>query len=309
MSLFNKAGYIALNSSSNNSKQQVINETNENPVLDYECLHFEILNNQNWFKPNLITGAFDIINPRHKSLSFLSDGVKITHIPNLEGKAFIVEINGKQFINVTSELDSIDIFKLNSGLNSLNIKPSQMAFSNSIKVDKIMSYRELIDKDINIIKRQNPNLHIYMLSGLAATLADGVLGLRNHEKISKLREFVQNRRAKSQMYGGKDTEVEEDVKFAKLEKYSSDIGTFFLKLQDSEKIDFIKDKLESLNIIKFDNISDIPKIKQAYSSDDAINQIIAGKLNTDNHLSNFVLHVLKNNPKNDLKHESGLFLS
>lgn len=305
MSLFNTAGYIALNNTTNKSKQFLSN----NLELDYECLHFELLNNKDWFTPNFTTGTFDISNKKFTSLSFLSDNIKVIHIPDLEGKAFIIDINGRKVINVISELDSIDIFKLNAGLNSLNVKPNHMSFSSSIKIDKIMTYRELIDKDINIIRRQTPSLHLYILSGLSVALADGVLGLRNHEKISKLREFVQNRRAKSQMYGGKEFEIYEDIKSAKLEKYSADIGTFFLKLQDSEKVDFIKDKFESLNIMKFDNISDIQKVKQAYSVDDAINQIIAGKLNIDNHLNNFVSYVLKNNPKYDLKHENGLFLS
>lgn len=264
--------------------------------------------NQKWFywgKNNLLT-----MNEQYKKYNEVAstiDKVKRIEIPDMSGKAFILDYNGNKVLKVISELSSLDILNLNKNLGSMKIKPAKL-HGNAIDVNQILTYKELINPNIQILQKKKPNLSIHLLLTSSLLMANSFLALRNKDKIKKIKQYVQKRKMQKEMYGKYDDE-EDEKKFKELglDKYP-DVFEHFLKLQENVKKEQIKSYTQTIKKVQEDILKinwESPVIKEsvlrAYNVENGVaNVVYMNDLLRNENISGFFDKFLVQEQKNEL---------
>ena len=264
--------------------------------------------NQKWFywgKNNLLT-----MNEQYKKYNEVAstiDKVKRIEIPDMSGKAFILDYNGNKVLKVISELSSLDILNLNKNLGSMKIKPAKL-HGNAIDVNQMLTYKELINPNIQILQKKKPNLSIHLLLTSSLLMANSFLALRNKDKIKKIKQYVQKRKMQKEMYGKYDDE-EDEKKFKELglDKYP-DVFEHFLKLQENVKKEQIKSYTQTIkkaqeDILKINWESPVIKesVLRAYNVENGVaNVVYMNDLLRNENISGFFDKFLVQEQKNEL---------
>lgn len=264
--------------------------------------------NQKWFywgKNNLLT-----MNEQYKKYNEVAstiDKVKRIEIPDMSGKAFILDYNGNKVLNVVSELSSLDILNLNKNLGSMKIKPAKL-HGNAIHVNQMLTYKELINPNIQILQKNKPNLSIHLLLTSSLLMANSFLALKNKDKMKKIKQYVQKRKMQKEMYGQYDDE-EDEKKFKELglDKYP-DVFEHFLKLQENVKKEQIKSYTQTMKKVQEDILKinwESPVIKEsvlrAYNVENgAANVVYMNDLLRNENISGFFDKFLVQEQKNEL---------
>lgn len=264
--------------------------------------------NQKWFywgKNNLLT-----MNEQYKKYNEVAstiDKVKRIEIPDMSGKAFILDYNGNKVLNVVSELSSLDILNLNKNLGAMKIKPAKL-HGNAIHVNQMLTYKELINPNIQILQKKKPNLSIHLLLTSSLLMANSFLALRNKDKIKKIKQYVQKRKMQKEMYGKYDDE-EDEKKFKELglDKYP-DVFEHFLKLQENVKKEQIKSYTQTIKKVQEDILKinwESPVIKEsvlrAYNVENGVaNVVYMNDLLRNENISGFFDKFLVQEQKNEL---------
>lgn len=264
--------------------------------------------NQKWFywgKNNLLT-----MNEQYKKYNEVAstiDKVKRIEIPDMSGKAFILDYNGNKVLNVVSELSSLDILNLNKNLGAMKIKPAKL-HGNAIHVNQMLTYKELINPNIQILQKNKPNLSIHLLLTSSLLMANSFLALKNKDKMKKIKQYVQKRKMQKEMYGQYDDE-EDEKKFKELglDKYP-DVFEHFLKLQENVKKEQIKSYTQTMKKVKEDILKinwESPVIKEsvlrAYNVENgAANVVYMNDLLRNENISGFFDKFLVQEQKNEL---------
>ena len=264
--------------------------------------------NQKWFywgKNNLLT-----MNEQYKKYNEVAstiDKVKRIEIPDMSGKAFILDYNGNKVLNVVSELSSLDILNLNKNLEAMKIKPAKL-HGNAIHVNQMLTYKELINPNIQILQKNKPNLSIHLLLTSSLLMANSFLALKNKDKMKKIKQYVQKRKMQKEMYGQYDDE-EDEKKFKELglDKYP-DVFEHFLKLQENVKKEQIKSYTQTMKKVQEDILKinwESPVIKEsvlrAYNVENgAANVVYMNDLLRNENISGFFDKFLVQEQKNEL---------
>lgn len=264
--------------------------------------------NQKWFywgKNNLLT-----MNEQYKKYNEVAstiDKVKRIEIPDMSGKAFILDYNGNKVLNVVSELSSLDILNLNKNLGAMKIKPAKL-HGNAIHVNQMLTYKELINPNIQILQKNKPNLSIHLLLTSSLLMANSFLALKNKDKMKKIKQYVQKRKMQKEMYGQYDDE-EDEKKFKELglDKYP-DVFEHFLKLQENVKKEQIKSYTQTMKkvqeaILKINWESPVIKesVLRAYNVENgAANVVYMNDLLRNENISGFFDKFLVQEQKNEL---------
>lgn len=235
------------------------------------------------------------------------DKVKRIEIPDMNGKAFILDYNGNKVLKVTSELSSLDMLNLNKNLGKMKIKPEKL-HGNVTDVNQMLTYKELINPNIQMLQKNKPNLSIHLLLTSSLLMANSFLALKNKDKIKKIKQYVQKRKMQKEMYGKYDNEEDEkNFKELGLDKYP-DVFEHFLKLQENVKKEQIKSYTQTLTKAQEDILKinwDSPVIKEsilrAYNVDNgAANVVYMNDLLKNENISGFFDKFLVQEQKNDL---------
>lgn len=264
--------------------------------------------NQKWFywgKNNLLT--MNEQYKKHNDVASTIEKVKRIEIPNMSGKAFILDYNGNKVLNVISELSSLDILNLNKNLGSMKIKPAKL-YGNAIDVNQMLTYKELINPNIQILQKNKPNLSIHLLLTSSLLMANSFLALKNKDKIKKIKQYVQKRKMQKEMYGKYDDEEDEkNFKDLGLDKYT-DVFEHFLKLQENAKEEQIKSYTQTIKKVQEDILKinwESPVIKEsvlrAYNVENGVaNVVYMNDLLRNENISGFFDKFLVQEQKNEL---------
>lgn len=270
---------------------------------------------QKWFhwdkKDSLSTSLTTLtMNEQYKNYNEVSstiDKVQRIEIPDMNGKAYILDYNGNKVLKVTSELSSLDMLNLNKNLGKMKIKPEKL-HGNTIDANQILSYKELINPNMQMLQKNKPNLSIHLLLTGSLLMANSFLALKNKDKIKKIKQYVQKRKMQKEMYGKYDDEEDEkNFKELGLDKYP-DVFEHFLKLQEDVKKEQIKSYTQTLTKAQEDILKinwDSPVIKEsilrAYNVDNgAANVVYMNDLLKNENISGFFDKFLIQEQKNDL---------
>ena len=210
-------------------------------------------------------------------------------------------------LKVTSELSSLDMLNLNKNLGKMKMKPEKL-HGNTIDVNQILTYKELISPNMQMLQKNKPNLSIHLLLTGSLLMANSFLALKNKDKIKKIKQYVQKRKMQKEMYGKYDDEEDEkNFKELGLDKYP-DVFEHFLKLQEDVKKEQIKSYTQTLTKAQEDILKinwDNPVIKEsilrAYNVDNgAANVVYMNDLLKNENISGFFDKFLVQEQKNDL---------
>ena len=189
----------------------------------------------------------------------------------------------------------------------MKIKPAKL-HGNAIHVNQMLTYKELINPNIQILQKNKPNLSIHLLLTSSLLMANSFLALKNKDKMKKIKQYVQKRKMQKEMYGQYDDE-EDEKKFKELglDKYP-DVFEHFLKLQENVKKEQIKSYTQTMKKVQEDILKinwESPVIKEsvlrAYNVENgAANVVYMNDLLRNENISGFFDKFLVQEQKNEL---------
>lgn len=310
LSLFNAS---AFEKNKNNhlsvSKQANTNAFNMDNELYYSMIKF--LLNKNIFSVNKnnqfeLKPSSNLSKQQEQAINDFAQQAKRIDIPNMDGKAFIIDFKGQKTLYVTGELSSADTFQLQKGIGSLHIKPN-MLLGEKIQSNQLLSVKELINPNMQMLQKQKPNLSIHLLMATSLAMIASTFMLRDRVKRQKIKAFLQKRRMYHSMYNNHDDENDShEYKKNGLDKYD-DIGEIFLKLQKEHKFSQVQTYLSEHYPTLYKTIDwkndTMKSIEDSYSINDAVVTLLFNNKNDDTikqFLSKFVTQQNDVNYKHDI---------
>ena len=311
LSLFNAS---AFEKNKNNhlsiSEQAHTNAFNMENELYYAIIKFLLnkdiflvnKNNQFELKPT----SSNLSKQQEQTINDFAQQAKRIDIPNMDGKAFIIDFKGQKTLYVTGELSSADMFQLQNGIGSLNIKPN-MLLGEKIQSTQLLSVKELINPNMQMLQKQKPNLSIHLLMATSLAMIASTFMLRDKVKRQKIKAFLQKRRMRHTMYNNHDDENDShEYKKNGLDKYD-DIGEIFLKLQKEHKFSQVQTYLSEHYPTLYKTIDwkndTMKSIEDSYSINDAVVTLLFNNKNDDSikqFLSKFAIQQNDVNYKHDI---------
>ena len=300
----NKNNYLSI------SEQVNANTFNMDNELYYSMIKF--LLNKNIFSVNKnnqfeLKPSSNLSKQQEQTINDVAQQAKRIDIPNMDGKAFIIDFKGQKILYVTGELSSTDMFQLQKGIGSLNIKPN-MLLGEKIQSNQLLSVKELINPNIQMLQKQKPNLGIHLLMATSLAMIASTFMLRDKVKRQKIKAFLQKRRMQHSMYNTHDDENDaHEYKKNGLDKYD-DIGEIFLKLQKEHKFSQVQTYLSEhystiYKIIDWKNDTMMKPIEDSYNINDAVVTLLFNNKNDDSikqFLSKFTVQQNDINHKHDI---------
>ena len=310
LSLFNASAFEKNKNNHLSVLEQAANAFNMDNELYYSMIKFLLnkdifsVNKNNQFE--LKQTSSNLSKQQEQTINDVAQQAKRIDIPNMDGKAFIIDFKGQKILYVTGELSSTDMFQLHKGIGSLNIKPN-MLLGEKIQSNQLLSVKELINPNIQMLQKQKPNLGIHLLMATSLAMIASTFMLRDKVKRQKIKAFLQKRRMRHSMYNTHDDENDaHEYKKNGLDKYD-DIGEIFLKLQKEHKFSQVQTYLSEhyptlYKIIDWKN--DIMKsIEDSYSINNAVVTLLFNNKSDDSikqFLSKFTVQQNDINHKHDI---------
>lgn len=310
LSLFNADAFNKnrINTSSTPNYLQTFDMDNE---IHYAIINFLlnrnifIINKNNQFE--LKNEISDLSKQQKETINDFSQKAKRIDIPNMEGKAFLIDYKGQKTLYVTGEFSSMDILQLQKGISSFNIKPN-MLLGEKIQINQLLTIRDLINPNMQILQKQKPNLSIHLLMATSLSIIASTFMLNDKIKRQKIKTFLQKRRMRHSMYNSHDDESDNnEYKKNGLDKYD-DIGEIFLKLQKEHKFPQVQTYLNKnypnlYQSIDWENIQTetvMKSIEDSYSVYDAVSNLLLNNKNDDSIKHFLTKFIIK---KNDINYK------
>lgn len=310
LSLFNAS---AFEKNKNNhlsvSEQANTNAFNMDNELYYSMIKF--LLNKNIFSVNKnnqfeLKPSSNLSKQQEQTINDVAQQAKRIDIPNMDGKAFIIDFKGQKTLYVTGELSSTDMFQLQKGIGSLNIKPN-MLLGEKIQSNQLLSVKDLINPNMQMLQKQKPNLSIHLLMATSLAMISSTFMLHDKVKRQKIKTFLQKRRMRHAMYNTHDDEHDShEYKKNGLDKYD-DIGEIFLKLQKEHKFSQVQTYLSEHYPTLYKTIDwkndTMKSIEDSHSINDAVVTLLFNNKNDDSikqFLAKFTVQQNDINHKHDI---------
>ena len=309
LSLFN-ANAFEKNKNNHLSISKQANAFNIDNELYYAMIKFLLntdvflINKNNQFE--LKQKSSNLSKQQEQIINDFTQQAKRVDIPNMDGKAFIIDFKGQKTLYVTGELSSTDMFQLQKGIGGLNIKPD-MLLGEKIQTNQLLSVKDLINPNMQMLQKQKPNLGIHLLMATSLAIVASAFMLRDKVKKQKIKAFLQKRRMRHSMYNTYDDESDaHEYKKNGLNKYD-DIGEIFLKLQKEHKFSQVQSYLNQYYPTLYKTIDwkddTMKSIEDSYNINDAVANLLFNNKNDDSikqFLSKFIAKQNDINYKHDI---------
>ena len=286
--------------SNNNKDKAEFNDSETDYALEFLISDFVKVKNDKF-----------ILNPNHKEYSteelnnFLNN-FQYQEIPGFHNLAYIIKNKktGEDTLVLTDKISIADFVKLDKALSSINVKPKKVIGFD----DKIMTYRELINPEIRIIRARENNLplHVFLIAHFDEI--NSIYNNPNASRYMKIRNYLKKRQMKKDMGIHNDKDHELDKEEEEVSYHLTQGQKMVLKMDEETRIKTMKNSI--LNNLKKLHLSDetVKDIKLnlnsnkydsilAYSLDskEAVHRIAVKELNAKEHFQQLINSYKANN--------------
>ena len=151
----NKNNHLSISEQTNANTFNMENELYYAMIKFLLNRDFFLVNKNNHFE--LKPTSSNLSKQQEQTINDVAQQAKRIDIPNMDGKAFIIDFKGQKTLYVTGELSSADTFQLQKGIGSLHIKPN-MLLGEKIQTNQLLSIKDLINPNMQMLQKQKPNL-------------------------------------------------------------------------------------------------------------------------------------------------------